>query len=133
MNLKFVGAAYLVWMGISLWRRKDTALSIGKRETTTPWRSVRRGFLISMSNPKAIFAYLAVFSQFLTAGVPLADQLVVLVPTAQVITALVYVGYCALGLGVGRLLDTARRRVAFNRGVGSVYILAGAGLASTGR
>ena len=131
--LKLIGAAYLIWMGISLWRRKDVMPSAGRRETATPWRSVRRGFVISMSNPKAILAYLAVFSQFVKPDVPLTAQLVVLVPTAQAITALVYVGYSALGLGVGRFLNSAKRRTCFNRSVGSAYILAGAGLASTGR
>ncbi len=129
-TLKLVGAAYLIWMGVSLWRKKDTLISIERRAPAPPWRLVRRGFLISMSNPKAIFAYLAVFSQFLKSDIPLAEQLIVLVPTAQTITALVYVGYAALGLGAGRLLKTARRRTVFNRGVGGVYILAGAGLAT---
>jgi threonine/homoserine/homoserine lactone efflux protein len=129
-GLKLIGTAYLIWMGLSLWRRKDTMIAIEQRGPASPWRLVRRGFLISMSNPKAIFAYLAVFSQFLKPDIPLGEQLTVLVPTAQTITALVYMGYAALGLGVGRLLKTARRRMAFNRGVGGVYILAAAGLAT---
>ena len=82
-----------------------------------------------MSNPKAIFAYLAVFSQFVDADAALSGQIAVLVPTALVVTAAIYSGYAALGLGVGRLLATARRRLAFNKGVGGLYILFGLGLA----
>ena len=55
---------------------------------------------------------------------------IILVPTAVVPIAVVYAGYAALGVGIGRLLATTRRRLTFNRGVGSAYILAGIGLAS---
>lgn len=126
--LKLAGAAYLIWMGISMWRKNADAIAIEKLPPAPASRLVRRGFLISMSNPKAIFAYLAVFSQFLDRSSPLADQLLILVPTALVILALVYGGYCAIGLGIGRLLKTARRRVFFNRGVGGFFVLGGIGL-----
>ena len=43
-------------------------------------------------------------------------------------TVLVYGGYCLLGLGIARLLSSARRQRWFNRMVGAFYILAGAGL-----
>ena len=128
--LKLAGAAYLIWMGITLWRRRGTEIRVERRVPAGRLRLVRRAFLISMSNPKAIFSYLAVFTQFLKSEVPLDGQLMVLVPSALVPIAAVYAGYAALGLGVGRLLATARRRLTFNRGVGSAYILAGLGLAA---
>ena len=84
--LKLCGAAYLVWMGISLWRRRDGPAFAAGRDMASRAAIVRRAFLISMSNPKAILAYLAVFSQFLTPTDPLADRLVVLVPTALIVT-----------------------------------------------
>ena len=129
-SLKMAGAAYLVWMGVSLWRKRDAEIAIRHRSPGSRLRLARRGFLISMSNPKAIFSYLAVFTQFLKPGVPLDAQLIILVPTAVVPIAMVYAGYAALGVGIGRLLATFRRRLTFNRGVGSAYILAGIGLAA---
>ncbi|MDJ0894337.1 MAG: LysE family transporter [Alphaproteobacteria bacterium] len=127
--LKLAGATYLVWMGVSLWRRRDAGFAVKYRPPASRLRLVRQGFLISMSNPKAVFSYLAVFTQFLKPGVPLDAQLIILVPTALVPIAAVYAGYAALGLGIARLLASARRRLSFNRGVGSAYILAGIGLA----
>ena len=127
--LKLCGAAYLVWMGISMWRKRDGLPESKKPVSVSRLHTVRRAFLISMSSPKSILAYLAVFSQFVLPGAPLIDRLAVLVPTALAIIALIYVGYCAIGLGIGGLLRSVRRRLAFNRTVGGFYIFAGAGLA----
>jgi homoserine/homoserine lactone efflux protein len=129
--LKLCGAAYLIWMGISLWRKGGQLPTAATPKATSWVHIVRQAFVISMSNPKAILSYLAVFSQFLTPGEPLAPQLVVLVPTALGITAAIYVGYCALGTGIGRFLGTLRRRLIFNRSIGSFYIFAGAALAAS--
>jgi homoserine/homoserine lactone efflux protein len=126
--LKLCGAAYLIWMGISLWRKGGQLPATATPKATSRVQIVRQAFVVSMSNPKAILSYLAVFSQFLTPGEPLAPQLIVLVPTALSITAAIYVSYCALGTGIGRFLGTLRRRLIFNRSVGSFYICAGAAL-----
>jgi threonine/homoserine/homoserine lactone efflux protein len=128
-GLKLLGAAYLIWMGLALWRSKHATFPVARRPSAGAVELVRRGFLISMSNPKAILSYMAVFSQFLEPGAALAGRLAVLVPTALAIVIGVYAGYCALGLGIGRWISTARRRMNFNRGVGSVYLMAGIGLA----
>ncbi|MHA1564995.1 MAG: LysE family translocator [Alphaproteobacteria bacterium] len=129
-TLKLIGAAYLIWMGVSLWRNRGTAIRIERQDPASPTCLVRRAFLISMTNPKAILSYLAVFSQFLQPNLPLAGQLVVLIPTALVIVVAVYFGYAMTGLGVKRLLGSVRRRTFFNKAVGSVYMLAGIGLAT---
>ena len=127
--LKLCGAAYLIWMGISLWRKAGQPLGEVNTNEDTVLKIVRRAFVISMSNPKAILAYFAVFSQFLMPGQALAPQLLVLVPTALVITGTIYVGYCALGTGVGRLLSNLRRRLIFNRVIAGFYMAAGGALA----
>jgi threonine/homoserine/homoserine lactone efflux protein len=128
-TVKIVGAAYLIWMGISLWRRGGRIEFA--RSTDSPARIaiVRRAFLVSMSNPKAVFAYLAVFSQFVEPGSDLSARLAVLVPTSFAVTILVYGGYCALGLGIARALGTAPRWRLFNRAVGALYMAIGGGLA----
>ncbi len=131
--VKLVGAGYLIWMGISLWRKPGTAISIARPAPAPVHVLVRRAFLVAMCNPKAILAYLAVFSQFVRPEAALAEQLLILVPTAQAITAMVYLGYCAAGTGIGRLLETARHRLVFNRGVGSIYAACGIGLMTVER
>ena len=87
--VKFAGAAYLIWMGLSLWRRGgrlDVDMRVGAE---TPGAIVRRAVLISLSNPKAVFAYLAVFAQFVEPGCDLASRLAVLVPTSIAATTVI--------------------------------------------
>ena len=91
-------------------------------------RAVRQAFLISMSNPKAIFAWLAVFSQFVSASAPLGPQLMVLAPSALAVTLIVYGVYCGLGRSFGRVFSSRRKRW-FDRGAGATYLTFAAGLA----
>ena len=86
---------------------------------------VTTSFFISISNPKAILSYGAVFSQFIDSSQPLSVQLFVLVPTALFIVALIYLGYCWLGLRVGQVLSNSRRIKIFNRSIGTAYIVGG--------
>ncbi len=128
--VKLCGAAYLVWMGFSMWRKGAHPPAAREAKNTSNGALVSHAILISMSNPKAILSYLAVFAQFLTPNEPLADRLIILVPTALVVVAAIYVGYCAIGTSVGRFLGTVPRRLAFNRTIATFYILAGASLAA---
>lgn len=128
--LKLAGALYLIWMGASAWRRAGAAKSAKARSDTSGSARglVVRAFAISLSNPKAILAYGAVFSQFVSADAALGAQLAVLVPTALVINAAIYTGYCVAGAGVGRLLSSPVRQRIFDRTVAGFFVFAGAGL-----
>jgi threonine/homoserine/homoserine lactone efflux protein len=129
--VKLTGAAYLIWMGIALWR-KSARIELDKpSEHATSFEIVFRAFLISMSNPKAVFAYLAVFSQFVDPDGDLVGRLSVLVPTSFAVTVLVYGGYCLLGAGIAGYIRTSRRQRGFNRVIGALYVAAGTGLALT--
>jgi threonine/homoserine/homoserine lactone efflux protein len=88
MAVKLIGAAYLVWLGISLFRANgqgDAALA-----TTDP-KSGRRAFLESVSievlNPKTAIFFLAFLPQFIdpAAGFPVWLQFVVLGTIVNVI------------------------------------------------
>lgn len=122
LALKWLGIAYLLWLGLSLWRKPAAAAEMGKQKRQTAWSLVRRGFTISMSNPKAILSYMAAFPQFIDAGAPLAPQLTIIVPTAITIVILVYSGYTLTGGGLAKLLTTAARQQLFNRAAGAFYL-----------
>lgn len=122
LALKWLGIAYLLWLGLSLWRKPAVAADIARQEQQSAWTLIRRGFTISMSNPKAVLSYMAAFPQFIDAGAPLAPQLTVIVPTAITIVILVYSGYTLAGGGLARLLTTAARQRLFNRAAGGFYL-----------
>ena len=127
--VKWCGVAYLAWMGLSMLTRKAARLDLQRQAPTAPFILARRGFLISMTNPKAILSYLAIFPQFIQPGADLPGQLWLLVPPALAIIALIYGAYCALGSWLARLLAGPRRRLVFGRGIGGFYLLSALGLA----
>ncbi len=70
--LKLLGAAYLVWLGISSWRKviKQEPFTIenGKARTGGTFlmsRSLREGFLSNVLNPKTAVFYMAFLPQFI--------------------------------------------------------------------
>ena len=113
IGLKWVGAGFLIYLGIRGW---GMAAQPAAAEVPDPQRLYLRAFMIATINPKSVAGYLAAFSQFIQPDLPVMSQMWVIVPTALALTSLSYVGYCALGAGLGRtalnaVLNTTLRRI----------------------
>ena len=119
--VKLAGALYLLWLAVQLWRSPAEPGAPGGAAPTSRLALLRRGLLVSLSNPKAVLMYVAVFPQFIAPDQALLPQLAVLVPSATAIVLLVYGGYAALGQPLGRWLDTAGRLRLFNRAAAGFY------------
>ena len=70
--LKLAGAAYLVWLGIQAIRHRRDFTGTQDPETgyrvMGPWTSMRQGFVVGVSNPKALLIIGAVLPQFVDRG-----------------------------------------------------------------
>jgi homoserine/homoserine lactone efflux protein len=82
--LRWLGAAYLVWLGVQAWRRP------GGPQSAAPGDQVhfRRGFLVALSNPKTIAFFSAFLPQFLDPHLPARRQLAVMWAVTVVVAAL---------------------------------------------
>lgn len=132
-TLRYVGAAYLVYLGIKSWRTPVRAgsesadvASTATAATGSPSvghfaRRFKDGFLVASSNPKAILFAAAFLPQFIDAAAPKLPQFVILLTTFGVIEASWYVIYAAGGLRIAPYLKQARVLKAFNRVSGSVF------------
>ncbi|UTW66512.1 LysE family transporter [bacterium SCSIO 12643] len=63
--IKYMGAAYLVWIGIQSFLSKDGTLDVGetsKKEDISPLKAIRIGFLTNVLNPKATLFFLSLFT-----------------------------------------------------------------------
>ncbi|MEQ8357208.1 MAG: LysE family translocator [Kiloniellaceae bacterium] len=127
--VRWLGVGYLLWMGVALLRSKGDMRIDSAPKHESALRLTLKAMAISLSNPKAIFAWMAVFSQFIDPAAPLFGQLAVLAPSALGVTVLVYAGYSALGRGIGRFIAKGRRRW-FDRIAGSTFIAFAVGLAT---
>ena len=124
---KFVGAAFLIYLGIRGW------IMARRQVVVTPpdgkslyWRA----FAIATINPKSVAGYLAAFSQFVQPDVPIWSQMWVIFPTALSLTALSYMGYTGLGAGLGRAALGAVFNVWLRRGLAACFVIYGVLLGS---
>lgn len=69
MLLKYAGAAYLIYLGISSLKSAYMAKKLqfieSKEHSFKPWRSLQEGFLSNVLNPKTIVFYMAFLPQFI--------------------------------------------------------------------
>ncbi len=127
--MKWLGVAYLLWMGVALWRAPVRELRGSAKIPAGRTHLLRRGFLVSMSNPKAALMYLAVFTQSIAPEQPLAPQLAILMPTASGIVLIIYCGWVILGAPLGRLLTSVKRLRLFNRAAAGFYLFSASAVA----
>ncbi|WP_395015556.1 LysE family translocator [Dongia sp.] len=126
--LRWVGVAYLVFLGISQWRAPAVDLTRTRPERKLPGRMVLRALLVSMTNPKTLLFYGAFFPQFVAADRALVPQ-VALLSVTFVALAILVDGSWALAAGKARHLLASRGRLR-NRISGGMLMGAGAVLAA---
>jgi hypothetical protein len=71
--VKWLGVAYLVWLGIQQWRAPVISIDVGAAlalADSTPKALLLRGFLVNATNPKGILFMLAVLPQFIDPARP---------------------------------------------------------------
>lgn len=112
--LKWVGAAYLVWMGVKLWRSAGS-MTLGNIDTqaeVTPRAVFGHAAVVTALNPKSIVFFIAFVPQFIDAGAPLAPQFAILIATFVGLATLNTLIYALLA---SRLRDGLRRPAALRR------------------
>jgi homoserine/homoserine lactone efflux protein len=122
--LKICGGAYLVWLGVQVWRapplQLDVAIAGGDRSGVALWR---QGFLAAASNPKAILFFGAFLPQFIDAHRPLLAQFLLMALTFGAVEFLVEYLLARLANSIRPLLERAGAR--FNRACGALFALMG--------
>lgn len=71
--LKYLGAAYLIYVGYQCLRAKPhqvEAMVTERQEEMSPFAAVRMGFLTNVLNPKATMFFLALFTQVINPATP---------------------------------------------------------------
>ena len=135
--LKLAGAAYLVWLGIQAFRRRDSLARV-LTEAAAPRggaRSAREGFVVGVTNPKAVILFAAVLPQFVdrSAG-HVTAQMLVLSAMSVVIGLASDSCYGLAASTVRSWFARSPRRLGLVGGVGGLAMIGlGVTLALTGR
>lgn len=136
--VRYVGAAYLIWLGIGVLRTRGASTTVVAPAVSAPtsdWTSWRQGYVVGIANPKVALFFLAFFPQFLDpARGSMTGQILVLGAVFVTIGLIFDASYGALAgtiwsrLARRRGTRSARGKVA----IGLTYIGLGGFTAVTG-
>jgi len=130
--VKWLGVAYLIWLGIRQWRAPARPMTIdaGGLARATRRRIVAEAWALNAVNPKGTAFMLAVVPQFLTPAEPLVPQYLVIAATLSFTDLVVNALYAALAARLLPLLRTPARLRAVNRVFGGLFVALGVLLAT---
>jgi len=125
--LKWVGGAYLVWLGIQVWRSPPLHLEMAAApERPRPARLFSQGALSATTNPKGILFFAAFLPQFIDPARSLVVQFVIMASTFAVTEALTELGLASTAHRIRPWLARVGKR--FNHVCGAVFMAIGAAL-----
>ena len=136
--IKWLGAAYLIWLGISQFRAPalplavatDTESSLSDAPRISAGRLILRGWVINALNPKGTIFLLAVVPHFIDPVLPLWPQYFIIGATIGFTDLVVMGGYTALAAKVLTALKSPAHVGLLNRVFGSMFVVAGSLLAT---
>ncbi|MEE9322045.1 MAG: LysE family translocator [Granulosicoccus sp.] len=107
--LRLIGAVYLIWLGIKLWRSDGLLV----KDEAKPVRGgfFLQGFLVAVTNPKILLFFGAFIPQFIDPAVSTVNQLALLGLTFMAVAAFVDSCYALVAGSTGKKLSQQRVRL----------------------
>lgn len=125
--MKWVGGAYLVWLGIQVWRSPPIGFEVhGAAEVRSGWSLARQGALSALTNPKGILFFAAFLPQFIDPARSLFVQFLIMAGTFAVIEIATELFIASMAHRISPWLRRVGRR--FNQACGGVFIAIGVAL-----
>ena len=125
--MKWVGGAYLVWLGIQVWRSPPIGIELGgSAEPRASWSLFRQGALSALTNPKALLFFAAFLPQFIDPARSLFVQFVIMAGTFAAIEIATEVLIASMAHRISPWLRRVGRR--FNQACGGLFMAIGVAL-----
>lgn len=131
--LKFIGAAYLVYLGIRLWRSPPLRFTGQAAHEASFSKRFFEGLSLQLTNPKAIFFFLSVFPQFIDPGKSYPMQFATLVLTYSSLVVVIHCIYAVFAKRAKGWLVSERGGRIVNKTAGAAFLFFGAALATAKR
>jgi threonine/homoserine/homoserine lactone efflux protein len=128
--LRWIGGAYLIYLGIALWRTPIGAADADDAPRAKSAHMLGHAYAVTALNPKSIVFFVAFVPQFLDATRPFLPQVATLEASFVALAALNAAVYALMAAAARQRLRQPRVRRAVNRTGGSLLI--GAGLLAAG-
>lgn len=124
--MKWLGAAYLIYLGIKLWRTpSEAALPTSLKQEGSARSLFSSAFVVTTLNPKGIIFFIAFLPQFVNPAVETTSQFIILGSTFLVLGSLNALVYAIFAGQLGRFFQSNRARLWFNRSGGTALVGAG--------
>ena len=125
--MKWVGGAYLVWLGIQVWRSPPIGIEVrGPAQPRAGWSLFQQGALSALTNPKALLFFTAFLPQFIDPARSLFVQFVIMAGTFAVIEIATEVFIANMAHRISPWLRRVGRRV--NQACGGLFVAIGVAL-----
>jgi threonine/homoserine/homoserine lactone efflux protein len=124
--LRWAGGAYLIYLGIKLWRAPVEAADAAQPLPIKPLRMLAHAYAVTALNPKTIVFFVAFVPQFLVASQPFWPQVLLLETTFVTLAIINSMLYSLMASAARQRLRQPQVQRAVHRTGGS--ILVGAGL-----
>ncbi len=129
--VKACGGAYLIWLGIKIWRqRPESALSHQNQAVRSRWGNFASGLIITLSNPKVILFYCGFLPTFLDLSTLTYFDLALVVAIIAVVLGGVLTSYACLASRARKMFTHERAVRGLNRAAGGVMVAAGVAIAT---
>jgi threonine/homoserine/homoserine lactone efflux protein len=120
--VKYVGAAYLIWLGYKALTAKAAPIDIAPATTMSPWRETSIGLLVTLGNPKPILFYGALMPTFVDITKVGVGDVGVLVTIVVTVSYIVLGGYAYLAHRARTLLTSRSAVGRLNKVTGGLLI-----------
>lgn len=124
--IKLAGAAYLVFLGVKMWRAKPVPIQLNAvMAHRGRWRRFLAGLFITLGNPKVILFYAGFLPGFMDLTTLTTTDLLTIAAIVTLVLALVMGIYSYSAAYARRFFRTSAAAKSLNRGAGAIMIGAG--------
>jgi threonine/homoserine/homoserine lactone efflux protein len=125
--MKWVGGAYLVWLGVQVWRSPPIGFDVeASAEIRSGWSLFQQGALSALTNPKGLLFFAAFLPQFVDPARSLFVQFVVMAGTFAAIEVATEALIASMAHRISPWLRRVGRR--FNQACGGLFVAIGVAL-----
>lgn len=133
--VKLIGAIYLVYLGVKLFRSIPKNISsdiVSITEVSSSfYHRFREGFFVSLLNPKPIVFFMALFPQFIDLNKPVVIQFWILGTIFCILVVIIHLAYALCAQRIKTRVRSGKVFIVLNKIGGSIFIFFAIGLVSS--
>lgn len=131
--IKIVGAVYLVYLGIKMWRSKASSNVKMNVQESSLLKCFMEGFFVSITNPKAVVFFMSIFPQFIDLKQEYAPQFVLLALTFSALVVVIHTIYAVSASLTKSKIASQKGSALLNKISGGIFVGFGVGLAASSK